>query len=179
MSRIRVSSNEAARCRACASRNKAVRCRACASRALRWILALSLTAAPLIAQEASQPPVVVAAHRPVVQVLDENNNPVVGGTILSTLANTSQEPNTDRTATELGAPRQPAGNPGSKRAEPGAKLWGNVIIAALIAGGVIALILLLGDDDHKKPKVATAPGPLTTPTGTVLVPGTPIVGVPH
>jgi len=146
-----------------------------ASVALRWILAVSLNAAPLIAQQSSQAPVVVSAHRPVVQVLDENNNPVVGGTILSTLTETAQAPNADRTATKLGAPRQPAGNPGN-RAEPGGKTWSTAIIAALIAGAVVALILLLDDDDPKKPGPVIPHNP---PTGTILAPGTPSVTVPH
>src|SRR5437867_4680876 len=51
---------------------------------LRWILVASLTASPLMAyplQEGSGP----AAQERVVQVLDENNNPVVGTSILSTV----------------------------------------------------------------------------------------------
>src|SRR5437660_5096435 len=97
------------------------------SLALRWMLAASLTASPLLAEQSLQSDIVVPAHRPVVQVLDENNNPIVGSSILSAvlmdsqgraLANGAQDtkavfgdqPTTERTATELGA-REPAGNP--------------------------------------------------------------------
>jgi hypothetical protein len=147
---------------------------------LRWILAATLTAAPLLAEQSAQTALPVAAHRPIVQVLDENNTPLVGDNILFSLANPSQEATTanqERTATELGAPREPAPAPGDKKAEPGGKTWSDVIVAALIVGGVVALILLLHGGD-KKPAVSTAPGPKTS-TGTVLAPGTPGVTAPH
>jgi hypothetical protein len=164
------------------------------SLALRWILATSLTAAPLIAEQLPESGVIALAHRPVVQVLDENNNPLVGSSILSTvlmdsqgkaLANGSQETspvpasqiNTEKTGTELGAPREPAANPGERRAEPGGKTWSTLIIAALIAGGVVALVLLL-HGDHDKPGTAQPAAPHTV-TGTILAPGTPSVSTPH
>ena len=155
------------------------------SLALRWTLAISLTASPLIAEEASRSSSAGAAHRPVVRVVDENNNPLVGDTILLSLADPSQGPSTDRTATELGGPRE-SGEPGNpapsdKKAEPGGKTLSTLIIAALITGGVVALLLLLHGGD-KKPAVSTAAGPAPhtdTPTGTVLAPGTPGVTAPH
>jgi len=157
------------------------------------VLAASLTASPLLAEQSLQSDIVVPAHRPVVQVLDENNNPLVGTSILSTvlmdsqgkaLANGSQDTNavsvgqttTERMATELGAAREPAGNPSEKRAEPGGKTWSDLLIAALIAGGVVALILLLRGG-HDKP--AGAPAAPRTVTGTILAPGTPSVTLPH
>src|SRR5437870_3443550 len=156
------------------------------SLALRWMLAASLTASPLLAEQSLQSDIVVPAHRPVVQVLDENNNPMVGTSILSAvlmdsqgkeLASSSQDTNavsagqiaTERAATELGAAREPAGRPSEKRAEPGGKTWSDLLIAALIAGGVVALILLLRGG-HDKPGTAAAPH---TVTGTILAPGTP------
>jgi hypothetical protein len=155
--------------------------------ALRWILAVSLTASPLLAEYPPQSDVVVVAHRPAVRVVDENNDPLVGNSIFSTVlidspAASEGQTNTQKTATELGAP-EPSGNPDQQKAEPGGKTLSDLIIAALIAGGVIALILLLRGGDHKA-KVATAPAPhgVTSPpqeTGTVLVPGTPSVSSPH
>lgn len=162
------------------------------SLALRWMLAASLTASPLLAEQSLQSDIVVPAHRPVVQVLDENNNPMVGTSILSAvlmdsqgkeLASSSQDTNavsagqiaTERAATELGAAREPAGRPSEKRAEPGGKTWSDLLIAALIAGGVVALILLLRGG-HDKPGTAAAPH---TVTGTILAPGTPSVTAPH
>jgi len=154
--------------------------------ALRWILAVSLTASPLLAEYPPQSDVVVAAHHPAVRVVDEDNNPLVGTSIFSTVlmdspAASSGQTNTQKTATELGAP-EPSGNPDQQKAEPGGKTLSDLIIAALIAGGVIALILLLRGGDHKAPTVAAAPHGVTPPpqeTGTVLVPGTPSVSSPH
>ncbi len=143
----------------------------------------------------------VAAEDRAVQVLDENHNPVLGTSILSTVlmdspgkvsANGLQDANavamgeirTERTARELGAPAPAA--PDNQRAEPGGKTWQQIILAALIAGGVIALILLLkGDKDP--PRGATAPAPPAAPrvqtpppvTGTILTPGTPSVSSPR
>ena len=152
--------------------------------ALRWILAVSLTASPLLAEYPPQSDV-VAAHRPVVRVVDENNDPVVGSSLFSTVlmdspAASEGQINTQRDGTELGAP-QPAGMPNQKKAEPGGKTMSTLIIAALIAGGVIALILLLrGGDDHKT--VTAGSRGVTSPpqdVGTILVPGTPSVSTPH
>jgi hypothetical protein len=151
--------------------------------ALRWILAVSLTASPLLAEYPPQSDV-VAAQRPVVRLLDENNDPLVGSSLYSTVlmdspAAAEGQFSTEKAGTELGAPR-PAGMPGEKKAEPGGKTMSTLIIAALIAGGVIALILLLRGGDDKK--VTTASHGVTSPpqeTGTVLVPGTPTVGTPH
>ena len=58
--------------------------------ALRWILAVTLTASPLLAQYTPQREAViddatVQTHRPAVRVVDENNNPLVGTTIFSSL----------------------------------------------------------------------------------------------
>lgn len=173
--------------------------------ALTWILAVSLTASPLLAEyppqereasereaqaqqrEASED-VVVPAHRQAVRVVDENNDPVVGSSIFSALlmdspAASSDQIDTQRKGTELGAPK-PAGNPDQKKAEPGGKTMSDLIIAALIAGGVIALILLLRGDDHKGATTATpttSHGVTPPPQegGTVLVPGTPSVSSPH
>jgi len=134
----------------------------------------------------------------VVQVLDENSNPVVGTSILSTVlmdspgrisANGLQDANavatgqvsTERTARELGSPAPSA--PNDQRAEPGGKTWQQLIVAALIAGGVIALILLLRG--HKdSPRVAATPAAprVQSPppvTGTILTPGTPSVSSPR
>jgi hypothetical protein len=169
--------------------------------ALAWILTVSLTASPLFAeyppqsreaqaqQREASDDFGVPAHRQVVRVVDDNNDPVVGSSLFSTVlmdspAASSGQIDTQRRGTELGAPK-PAGNPDQKKAEPGGKTMSDLIIAALIAGGVIALILLLrGGDDHKG---ATAATPTTshgvTPPpqegGTVLVPGTPSVSSPH
>ena len=172
--------------------------------ALTCILAVSLTASPLLAQyppqsrealdreaqaqqrEASDD-VEMPAHRQAVRVVDENNDPVVGSSIFSTVlmdspAASSGQIDTQKKGRELGAPK-PAGNPDQKKAEPGGKTMSDLIIAALIAGGVIALILLLRGHDHKG---ATAVAPtshgVTPPPqqgGTVLVPGTPSVNSPH
>ena len=165
--------------------------------ALRWVLAVSLTASPLLAQYTPQSDPAAPAHHAAVRVVDENNEPLVGNTIFSTLltdspaASTGQvdtqpgQVNTQRDGTELGAPK-PSGNPDNQKAEPGGKTLQTVIIAALIAGGVVALILLLGGSDHKKPAAAVSTPPTThttTPppadTGTVLVPGTPTVSSGH
>jgi hypothetical protein len=163
---------------------------------LRWILVASLTASPLLAYPPQEGSTVAAQDR-VVQVLDENDNPVVGTSILSTVlmdspgrvsANGLQDANavatgqvgTERTARQLGAP---APAPNDQRAEPGGKTWQQIIVAALIAGGVIALLLLLRG--HKdSPGVATAPAAprVQSPppvTGTILTPGTPSVSSPH
>jgi hypothetical protein len=128
------------------------------------------------------------SHRPAVRVVDENNDPLVGSSIFSTLLMDSPsasagQVDTNKSGTELGAPR-PAGNPDRKNAEPGGKTMSNLIIAALIAGGVVALILLLGGHDHKGATAATPPSShgVTPPPqegGTVLVPGTPSVSSPH
>ena len=159
--------------------------------ALRWILAVTLTASPLLAQYTPQPE--VQTHRSAVRVVDENNNPLVGTTIFSSLladspaASTGQtdtgQTDTPRAGTELGKPT-PSGNPDQGKAEPGGKTLQELIIAALIVGGVVALILLLGGHDHKG-AVATSTSPTshtTTPppaeAGTVLVPGQPSVGTP-
>ncbi|HYR44618.1 MAG TPA: hypothetical protein VER98_16425 [Terriglobia bacterium] len=164
------------------------------SLALRWMLAASLTASPLLAEQSLQSDIVVSVHRPVVQVLDENNNPMVGTSILSAvlmdsqgkaLANGSQDTKAvtgdqttiERTATELGAGREPARNPDERRAEPGGKTWSDLLIAALIAGGVVALILLLRGG-HDKPAAAPVAVPRTV-NGTILAPGTPSVTAPH
>ena len=173
--------------------------------ALRWILAVSLTASPLLAEyppqreaqarqhEALNDDPAVQAHRPAVRVVDENNNPLVGTTIFSSLLadspavstgqNDTGQPDTQRAGTELGKPT-PSGNPDQGKAEPGGKTLQELIIAALIVGGVVALILLLGGHDHKGTVAAATPptSHTTTPppaeTGTVLVPGTPTVGTP-
>jgi hypothetical protein len=154
--------------------------------ALRWILAVSLTASPLLAQSAPQSDPTVQKHRAAVRVVDENNNPLVGNTIFSSLLTDSPEASSDQTDTqrngkELGTPK-PAGNPDSGKAEPGGKTMQELVLAALIAGGIVALILLLGGHDHKGTTTAAAPH-TTTPTpqetGTVLVPGTPSVGTGH
>ncbi len=168
------------------------------SLALRWILVASLTASPLIAYPV-QEGAVVAADGGLVQVLDENKNPLVGSSILSTVLMDSpgrvsalvlQDTNatamgqisTGRTARELGKPAAPPA-PNDQRAEPGGKTWSELIVAALIAGGVVALILLLRG--HKgSPGVAAAPAaprvqsPPPT-TGTILTPGTPTVSSPR
>ena len=179
--------------------------------ALTCILAVSLTASPLLAQyppqsreaqaraererDSAKPQVMreasddveMPAHRQAVRVVDENNDPVVGSSIFSTVlmdspAASSGQIDTQKKGRELGAPK-PAGNPDQKKAEPGGKTMSDLIIAALIAGGVIALILLLRGHDHKG---ATAVAPtshgVTPPPqqgGTVLVPGTPSVSSPH
>src|SRR5262249_26580646 len=128
---------------------------------------------------------VVAAQRPIVRVVDENNDPLVGASLYSTVlmdtpAASEVQINTQKNGTELGVP-QPAGMPNQKKAEPGGKTMSNLIIAALIAGGVIALILLLRGGDDKKVTTGTPHGVTSPPqdTGTVLVPGTPSVGTPH
>ena len=165
--------------------------------ALRWILVASLTVSPLLAyplQEGNS----VAPQEPVVRILDENQNPIVVPSILSTIlmdspgrvsANGLQNANAaatgqvslERTARELGAPTPAA--PNDQRAEPGGKTWQQIIVAALIAGGVIALILLLRG--HKdSPRAATAPAAprVQSPppvTGTILTPGTPSVSSPR
>ena len=163
--------------------------------ALRWILAVSLTATPLLAEyppqsreaQARQREAVkdvVPAHRQAVRVMDENNDPVVGSSIFSAVlmdspAASAGQINTQKTGTELGAPK-PAGNPDQKKAEPGGKTSSDLIIAALIAGGVIALILLLRGGDHKGAAPAShAVTPPPQEVGTVLVPGTPSVSSPH
>jgi len=153
--------------------------------ALRWILAFSLTATPLLAEYPPQSgDVVVPAHRQAVRVVDENNDPVVGNSIFSTVlmdssAASAGQINTQKEGTELGAPK-PAGNPDQKKAEPGGKTSSDLIIAALIAGGVIALILLLRGDDHKRTAPTShAVTPPPQEVGTVLVPGTPSVSSPH
>ena len=121
----------------------------------------------------------------VVRVVDENNDPVVGSSLFSTVlmdspAASEGQIDTQKNGTELGAP-QPAGMPNQKKAEPGGKTMSTLIIAALIAGGVIALILLLrGGDDHKT--VTAGSRGVTSPpqdVGTILVPGTPSVSTPH
>jgi len=168
------------------------------SLALRWILVASLAASPLMAYP-PQEGAVVAADGGMVHVLDENKNPLVGSSILSTVLMDSpgrvsalslQDTNaaamgqisTGRTARELGKPAAPPA-PDDKRAKPGGKTWSQLIVAALIAGGVVALILLLRG--HKEsPGVATAPAaprvqsPPPT-TGTILTPGTPTVSSPR
>jgi hypothetical protein len=153
---------------------------------LRWILAVSLTASPLLAEYPPQSDVGAQTQRPAVRVVDENNEPLVGNTIFSTLLTDSPavpdgQIDTQKEGKELGKPN-PTGNPDKGKAEPGGKTLQELIIAALIAGGIVALILLLGGHDHKKP-AAAATTPHTTPppptVGTVLVPGTPTVSTPH
>jgi hypothetical protein len=167
------------------------------SLALRWILVTGLTASPLLAYP-PQEGAVVAADGGMVQVLDENKNPLVGTSILSTVlmdspgrvsalslqdTNAIGEITTGRTARELGKPAAPPA-PDQKRAEPGGKTWSELIVAALIAGGVVALILLLRGDHKGSPGVAAAPAaprvqsPPPT-TGTILTPGTPTVSSPR
>ena len=160
---------------------------------LRWILAVSLTASPLFAEYPPQADAGTQTHRPEVRVVDENNNPLVGNAIFSTLLTTpsaaqDSQVDTQKDGTELGKPN-PGGNPDQQKAEPGGKTLQELIIAALIAGGIVALILLLGGHDHKKPATAvtapptphTTPPPATPPPqlGTVLVPGSPTVSTPH
>ncbi len=175
---------------------------------LRWILAVSLTALPVLAESPPQSgeaqarqrealnDAVVSATRQAVRVVDDNNDPVVGSSIFSAVlmdspaassgqpAASSGQIDTQKKGTELGAPK-PAGNPDRKKAEPGGKTMSDLLIAALIAGGVIALILLLRGDDHKgATAVATPPSShgVTPPPqegGTVLVPGKPSVSSPH
>jgi hypothetical protein len=162
---------------------------------LRWALAVSLTASPLLAEFPPQSDVLVQAHRPAVRVVDENNNPLVGNSIYTALVDDSpaasggqaetQKIETQKTGKELGKPA-PRGNPDNGKAEPGGKTLQTLIIAALIAGGVVALILLLGDSDHKKPGAAVTTPPTTHGTtpppqegGTILVPGTPTVSSPR
>ena len=156
---------------------------------LRWVLAVSLTASPLLAEYPPQSDTTAPAHRATVRVVDENNEPLVGNTIFSTLLTDSSaastgQVDTPRNGTELGTPK-PTGGSDNGKAEPGGKTLQTLIIAALIAGGVVALILLLGGSDHKKPAAAVSTPPTshtTTPpsaTGTVLVPGTPSVSSPH
>jgi hypothetical protein len=161
---------------------------------LRWVLAVSLTASPLLAEYPPQSPeaqarqreawddIAVPAHRPAVRVVDENNDPLIGTTIFSTLltdspAASAGQLDTQKSGKELGIPN-PSGNPDQQKAEPGGKTLQEVIIAALIAGGIVALILLLGGH-HKKPAAVAATSHTTTPpppeTGTVLVSGTPTV----
>src|SRR5579884_674378 len=94
--------------------------------ALRWVLAVSLTASPLLAQYTPQSDPAVPAHHAAVRVVDENNEPLVGNTIFSTLltdspaASTGQtdtqtgQVNTQRDGTELGAPK-PSGNPDNQK----------------------------------------------------------------
>lgn len=156
--------------------------------ALRWILAVTLTASPLLAEYPPQSDTAAIAHRSAVRVVDENNDPLVGATIFSALVADSPAASADPTDTqkegkELGIPK-PTGNPDQQKAEPGGKTLQELIIAALIAGGIVALILLLGGHDKKPAAVASAPtSHTTTPpppaVGTVLVPGTPSVGTPH
>ena len=168
------------------------------SLALRWILVASLAASPLMAYP-PQEGAVVAADGGMVHVLDENKNPLVGSSILSTVLMDSpgrvsalslQDTNaaamgqisTGRTARELGKPAAPPA-PDDKRAKPGGKTWSQLIVAALMAGGVVALLLLLRG--HKgSPGVAGAPAaPLVQSpppaTGTILAPGTPTVSSPR
>jgi hypothetical protein len=157
--------------------------------ALRWFLAVILTASPLLAEYPPQSDVAVPVHRTAVRVVDENNNPLVGTSIFSTLLMDSPsasegQTDTQKAGTERGS-RNPAGNPDNKNAEPGGKTMSNLIIAALIAGGVVALILLLHGSDHKGTTAGTPPPTshgVTPPPqegGTVLVPGTPSVSSPH
>ncbi len=165
---------------------------------LRWILVATLAVSPLLAYPPQESNVVAPQER-VVQILDENQNPIVGPSILSAIlmdspgrvsANGLQEANaaatgqvsTERKARELGAPAPSA--PNDQRAEPGGKTWQQVIVAALIAGGIIALILLLRGHDKDSPRAATAPAAprVQSPppvTGTILTPGTPSVSSPH
>ena len=152
---------------------------------LRWMLAVTLTASPLLAEYPPQSDVGIQTHRPTVRVVDENNNPLVGNTIFSTLLTDSApapdgQIDTQKAGQELGKPK-PAGNPDQGKAEPGGKTLQEIIIAALIAGGIVALILLLGGHDHKKPAAGVTSHTTTPPpqVGTILVPGTPTVSTPH
>jgi hypothetical protein len=128
----------------------------------------------------------VPDHRTAVRIVDENNEPLVGNTIFSSLLvdsppASSAQNDTQKNGKELGLPN-PSGSPDQQKAEPGGKTLQELIIAAAIAGGIVALILLLGGSDHKKAAVSTPTTPHTTPpptTGTVLVPGTPSVSSPH
>jgi len=150
--------------------------------ALRWVLAFCLTATPLLAEVPPQPSPVVAPHRPVVQVVDENNNPIVGSSILSAMMLDSKPE--DPAPPAAAPPAAPEPRRDDRRAEPGGKTWSSVLLAALLAGGVVLAILLL-KGGHDKPGATPATTPAPTPatvtpppaeTGTILAPGTPSVG---
>jgi hypothetical protein len=152
--------------------------------ALRWILAICLTAAPLLAEVPPQPTPVVTPHRTVVRVVDENNNPIVGSSIISAMLLDSKPE--DAASPEPAPTPTPAPEPrrDERRAEPGGKTWSSLLLLALIAGGAVLAIILLkgGGSSHPASTPATpAPTPATvTPppaeTGTILAPGTPSVG---
>jgi hypothetical protein len=152
--------------------------------ALRWILAVSLTAAPLLAEVPPQPSPVVAPHRTVVRMVDENNNPIVGSSIISAMLLDSKPEDAASPEPAPAPVPAPAPRRDDRRAEPGGKTWSSVLLAALIAGGVVLAILLLKGGNDKPgttPAASPAPTPATvTPppaeTGTILAPGTPSVG---
>jgi len=151
--------------------------------ALRWILAVSLTAAPLLAEVPPQPNPVVTPHRTVVRMVDENNNPIVGSSILSAMLLDSKLEDAASPEPAPAPAPAPAPRRADRRAEPGGKTWSSILLAALIAGGVIAVILLLkGGNDKPGTSPATpaaTPATVTPPpaeTGTILAPGTPSVG---
>ena len=155
--------------------------------ALRWILAVSLTAAPLLAEVPPQPNPVVTPHRTVVRMVDENNNPIVGSSILSAMLLDSKLEDAASPEPAPAPAPAPAPRRADRRAEPGGKTWSSILLAALIAGGVIAVILLLkgGNDKPGTSPATPAASPAATPatvtpppaeTGTILAPGTPSVG---
>ena len=129
------------------------------SRAVSWILIVTLSLSPLMARQQPAPKI---ANSRVVQVVDENNNPLVGTSILMAL------------------PRSLPGNPAIPVPEtkaPG-KTKSTILALLLLGGAATAIILALsGGGDKSAP-----PAPVVTPATvqpTIITAGTPRVSSPN
>ena len=128
------------------------------SRAVSWILIVTLSLSPLMAQQQPAPKI---ANSRVVQVVDENNNPLVGTSILMALPGS--------------LPSNPIPVPETK---PPGKTKSTLLVLLLLGGAATAIILALSGGGDK----STPPAPVVTPTTvqpTIITAGTPRVGSPN
>jgi hypothetical protein len=136
------------------------------SRAVSWILILTLSLSPLMAQQQPAPKITAldesgAVNGRVVQVVDGNNNPLVGTSILMAV------PSSFPSNPTIPAPETKA--PGKTK---------STIVALLLLGGAATAIILALSGGGDKP----APAPVVTPTTvqpTIITAGTPRVNSPN
>lgn len=131
-----------------------------------WILVLTITVSPLMAQNRfeSATTYVDVSHTSITELVGESRNPSKRTSVLSEPA----VPPRDAAFRNMANRSTAAALPEAKA--PGDTKW--VILAALLGAAAVAGVILLwpGGGDNGKPE---------GPAGTVIAPGSPTVGTPN
>ena len=124
---------------------------------LSWILVLTLTLSPLLAQEAQTPKLKINNSA------EHFDNTLLGNSILMSLPSRSAA---------AAMPAMPSSNdsPGKNK---------SIIIGILILAGVTTAVILLWPSGHDKKPVPVAAPVTPVPSSTILAAGTPNVNTPN